>query len=509
MSVNHNVTYYDATYNYDLNSCYHNNPFLLALPKALSQEDFQRMVSYRPDFADEYRELSVAERCKMVCGVFDLVTPTKHFYDVYVIMERMLFNSYVKRSVTEVDAVRRHYDVAMHKQKIDARWKRTSGESFVLTADSGFGKSTLINRVLDCFPQAFMHHDFNGKHLGQAQILWIKIKIPPDSSRKSLADRFLHEVDQYLGTDYEKKTSGKRVEEYNKTFKTIVETYKLGLLVIDDLQNLSVAKSGGDDMLLNFFSNLTDDLGVGLVLVGTPDSTEHLTKTFTASRRLTSAGDMQLTRYEKNSSVWKLLIFSLWRYQYVKNPTKLFERVPVATHETDASLPHKQKYETNVVDEALFNEIYDISRGNLFILNFMFVQAQIMAMTDAKGECKKEVLGVAAFRKAFNQGSQLIKKAVEAIKGENEESYRDLIKTAQRVESPEKIKLIGELQCLIEGKRLDVDSGRVVEELLAELKGYVMSKRDELITNNANKLLKALKGRLKTVESEEIRKVSK
>ncbi|WP_273020923.1 hypothetical protein, partial [Rheinheimera sp.] len=97
MSANSNITFYDATYNWDLSSCYHDNPFILALPPALSQEDFQQMASYRPEFRNEYRELSVAERCKMVCGVFDLVTPTKHFYDVYIILERMMCTSYVNR----------------------------------------------------------------------------------------------------------------------------------------------------------------------------------------------------------------------------------------------------------------------------------------------------------------------------------------------------------------------------------------------------------------------------
>ncbi|WP_273024339.1 ATP-binding protein, partial [Rheinheimera sp.] len=400
---------------------------------------------------------------------------------------------YVNRSITEVGAVRRHYDIAMHKQKIDKRWKRTSGESFLLTADSGFGKSTLITRVLDCFPQGIMHHDFKGKYLGQAQILWIKIKISPDASRKSLADSFLCEVDRYLGTDYEKTTKGKSIDQYNKIFKTIVETYKLGLLVIDDLQNLSVAKSGGDDMLLNFFSNLTDELGVGLVLIGTPDSTQYLSKTFTASRRLTSAGDMQLTRFEKNSSMWRLLVRSLWQYQYVKNPASLFET---------------ENRKTVVVDSALFEEIYDISRGNLFVLNFMFVQAQIMVMEDSKGVSKNEVLGVAAFRKAYNHGSQLIKAAIEAIKTENEGSYRDLITSAKHLDNPEKIKILAELNYLVRGKVLDIESERTVRGLLKKLDSYVLSERDSLITNNANKLLKALKGTLKMAKSEETLKVS-
>lgn len=484
--INPNLTFYDAAYNWDIDESYHNNPFILALPPVLDQKDFQMMVTYRPEFHSSYREMSTPDRCKKVCEVFDLVTPTKHFYDIYKILERMMFNAYVNRSSFEPKEVRRHYDIALHKAKIDKRWKRTSGESFTLTADSGFGKTTMINRILDCFPQGFMHSEFKGQNFEQAQILWIKLKIPHDASRKSLADSFLCEVDKYLGTTFEADTKGGQVKDYMDAFKTIIETYKLGLLVIDELQNLSVARSGGDDILLNFFSNLTDDIGVALVLVGTPESTEFLSATFTASRRLTSAGDRYLTRFEKNSTTWKLLVRSLWKYQFVNSPTKLFE---------------VKDGKTEIVDEKLFDEIHDKTQGNLFVLNFLFVQAQIMAMEKPHKESGRETLGISAFRKAFNEGSQLIRAAIESIISGDVSSYRDLLKTAQKVESQEKIKLISELKSLVQDKKLNNSSAKVVTKILERLGGYALTEHDELIIKNAKNLLKALKSQEKTQQS--------
>lgn len=490
MKINHNLAFYDATYNWDIDRSYRNNPFILTLPPVLNPKDFQMMVSYRPEFDSSYRDMPTSDRCKKVCEVFDLVTPTEHFYDIYKILERMMFNSYVKRSSFEPKEVRRHYDIALHKAKIDKRWKRTSGESFLLTADSGFGKTTMINRILDCFPQGFMHNEFKGQNFEQAQILWIKLKIPHDASRKSLADSFLCEVDKYLGTTYEADTKGGRIDDYNKAFKTIVETYKLGLLVIDELQNLSVARSGGDDMLLNFFSNLTDDIGVGLVLVGTPESTKYLTNTFTASRRLTSAGDRHLTRFKKNSETWKLLVRSLWKYQFVNSPSKLFEV--------------KDK-KTEVVDIPLFDEIYDKTRGNLFVLNFLFVQAQIMAMEKPHKESgtklRRETLGISEFKKAFKEGSQLIRAAIESIMSGDVNSYRDLIKTAQKVESQEKVKLVLELKSLVSGKKLNESSAKTVSKILERLSGCVLTEHDENIIKNATNLLKALRSQEKTAQS--------
>lgn len=494
MKINPNITFYDASYNWDLDESYHNNPFVLALPPVLNNKDFQMLATYRPEFHSRYRDMSVSERCKKVCEVFELVTPTQHFRDIYIILERMLFNSYVSRSVLETDAVRRHYDIATHKKRIDSRWKRTSGESFLFTADSGFGKTTLINRVLDCFPQALMHSEFKGKELRQAQILWIKLKIPHDASRKSLADSFLCQVDEYLGTTYEQDTKGGSVKDYNDAFKTVVETYKLGLLVIDELQNLSVARSGGDDMLLNFFSNLTDDIGVALVLVGTPDSTKYLSKTFTASRRVTSAGDRHLTLYEKSSKNWKLLVMGLWRYQFVTCPTELFE---------------KKGRKTEIANDRLYDEIYEISRGNPFVLNFMFVQAQIFEMERKKETPNQEKLGISAFRKAYNQGSKLIKAAIEAIKSDKMDSYRDLITSAQKAESPKKLKLMSNLKSLMDKGSLDNKSAGVVRKIIEQLDRYVLTDHDKFVIENAKKALKALEGRNKKVQSENAIKASK
>ena len=43
----------------------------------------------------------------------------------------------------------------------------------------------------------------------------------------------------------------------------------LGLLVIDEIQHLNQAKSGGAEKMLNFFLQLMNTLGLPVVLIGT------------------------------------------------------------------------------------------------------------------------------------------------------------------------------------------------------------------------------------------------
>lgn len=50
----------------------------------------------------------------------------------------------------------------------------------------------------------------------------------------------------------------------------------LGILVIDEIQHLSLARSGGSEKMLNFFVNLINNVGVPVILVGTPKAVKVL-----------------------------------------------------------------------------------------------------------------------------------------------------------------------------------------------------------------------------------------
>tara|TARA_B100002049_G_C15803656_1_gene259942 strand:- start:226 stop:477 length:252 start_codon:yes stop_codon:yes gene_type:complete len=83
----------------------------------------------------------------------------------------MLFSTYSDRNSFDVEHVRRQYSLLLLKQDMDEDWEGTKGESLLLTAPSGFGKTIMTKRVLKSFPQVLQHHEYNEKSFNQAQVL--------------------------------------------------------------------------------------------------------------------------------------------------------------------------------------------------------------------------------------------------------------------------------------------------------------------------------------------------
>lgn len=463
-----------AIYNDDIPEEYRDNPLASALFVKLSKKDFVSLVSYLPHFDESFRSKSENDRIKKACELFKLVIPTTHFYELYSVMERMLFNSYIDRNPIKKAIKVNQYSLAIHKKIMDRGWKKTSGESFVYTGPSGLGKSTLVTRVAQCFPQVIYHTGFNGEPYKQAQLIWIKIKIPSDAARKNFSHLFLEAVDKCLGTTYAKDNDGISVGKYEALFRTIVSTYKLGMLIVDELQNLCVAKSGGDEVFLNFFSSLCDDLGVALVLVGTPNSTEVLSETFTATRRLTSGGDIHRDRFKKEDANWKLLVTKLWKRQYVNSPSEI------------STVADKQ---TKILDPALFDEVYELTAGIPSILTFLFVQAHIMAI-EKPNKDGLEIINISQLRRAFNKGSQLVKQAVLAIKDGDLDVYKDLMSVSEKERSPKKLIIIQDLKQLLDSKRLTKKAATAVRKIVKELdNGYVLNEKEKSLLANAKSKL--------------------
>ncbi len=72
----------------------------------------------------------------------------------------------------------------------------------------------------------------------------------------------------------------------------VASNQSLGVLVIDEIQNLSEAKSGGHRKMLNFFVQLINTIGLPVVLVGTYKAMSVLGSEFRQMRRGTGQGDL-------------------------------------------------------------------------------------------------------------------------------------------------------------------------------------------------------------------------
>jgi hypothetical protein len=144
---------------------------------------------------------------------------------------------------------------------------------------------------------------------------------------------FFQAVDNILETSYERNyATGRRTDELLLKMARVAANHGLGVLVIDEIQRLSYAKSGGAEKMLNFFVQLSNTIGIPVVLVGTFKAREILSGAVHQIRRGAGQGDMVWDRMPEGKwvadsygspGVWQLFLESLWRYQYTRTPCPL------------------------------------------------------------------------------------------------------------------------------------------------------------------------------------------
>lgn len=470
-----NVIRFPADYENNFPSEYQGNPYIEALLDMMDESEFYRYALFLKPFDKTYQHEPAHLRNVKLVETYKYVVPNAHYYGLYKTLWRMLFTTYIDRNSFDSKAVAKHYCKLLHKQKMDTVWTGTTGESLLITAPSGFGKTMMVRRTLATLTQVIDHTEHKGRKFKQPQVLWIYLKIPSNANRKSLCHLFLEEIDKCAGTDYAKKTPmSTQIGNYENLFRTIIESYKLGLLVVDEMQNLTVGKAGGDQEFLNFFSALSEQWRLGFILVGTPNIIPTLEETFTAGRRLTSGGDIHLDRYAKDDGVWKDMITTLWPYQYVNSPATIYKVNP----ENNAR---------DIVDSKLFDEIYNLTQGIPFVFSFLFIHAQMLAIETPKKD-GKETIGIKEWRRAYNEASTLIKKAVEDIRNNGGKNYPDLMNAARYQSAPEKTDFIVAVNKLLKQNSINK------QEAKALLKGaknvedkYVLSEREQQIVEQAKK----------------------
>jgi hypothetical protein len=102
----------------------------------------------------------------------------------------------------------------------------------------------------------------------------------------------------------------------------IARLHCVGVLVIDEIQHLSLAKGGGSEKMLNFFVTLVNKIGIPVVLIGTSRAKSVLQSDFRQARRGTGQGSIIWDRM-KNDAAWDIFVSSMWENQWTKDVVPL------------------------------------------------------------------------------------------------------------------------------------------------------------------------------------------
>ncbi len=322
----------DAVYTVPLQPLYIGNPLIEALSENQPGEAWYKDLISSIAFDDAQRKLPSHERIECVKALFTCFQPWNTHIEIAQKMLSAIKSGYISRNPLNPQRVRERNQLYDCLRARDAEFTRyiptnATAPGFSIIGYSGMGKTSAINNVLSLYPQLISHSQYKGETFHHLQIVWMKLECPFDGSVKGLCSSFFTEFDRITGDNtYHKHAAGARVttDQMIPQIAILAHRHSLGALVIDEIQNISAAKSGGVKKMLNFIVHLVNTIGVPVILLGTQETMDILsTDLKTARRNSGQQGAVFMDKLKKGSEDWTIFVRGIWKYQWLCRKTPL------------------------------------------------------------------------------------------------------------------------------------------------------------------------------------------
>ena len=311
---------------------YVGNPFIETLPGIISHREVKDKLEIPPPFLPDERAFANETRVHCIARLFwRFFRPMMQHIRIWDYISICIRQGYIRRNPLDISSAKRAnelYAAAMERREptVDAKYiPNTVG--FAIIGVSGVGKSTAVSSILNQYPQVIQHNHYKGRVLDRKQIVWMKLDCSHSGSERGLCLNFLQEVDRLTGTNYfaayEKRAT---VDTLLTEMTRVASAYSLGILLVDEIQHLANSRRDSQK-LLNFFVTLENQIGVPVVLMGTPGALPLLQGDFRSARRCCAHGDifwnpLQWDETIRNSE-WELFLKEMWKYQWIRKPVDL------------------------------------------------------------------------------------------------------------------------------------------------------------------------------------------
>ena len=342
------------------------------LQNMLTGEELLKSLSYYPEYNTDIRQAPAADRLIALNNLYEIYHPflmsTEIYHKIYLALLRSLQKKHGRLAVQQLNENK--------KAILGSNYKGIIGgsDSFTILGRSGIGKSTAISRAISLV---------KGDEIIIQESPYCKlipilvIQCPFDSSVKGLLLEILRKVDERLDTKY-----------YNNAIRAKATTDMLigsvsqvclnhvGMLILDEIQNVANSKNGKS--LIGSLTQLINNSGISIAMVGTPESAPFFEQDYKLARRSLGLKYDTIPFDESFVSFCQVL----WRYQYTAN--------------------------ISCISDAIINWLYEHSSGITSNVISILHDAQEIAILDGS-----EVLSLESLNKAYIQRMGLLHDYIE------------------------------------------------------------------------------------------------
>lgn len=327
------------------------------LPGMLTGESLENELTILPEYSGDVFNDDSARRLLALNDIYTLYIPSKMTHEIYTKLYMALYRS-LQRKDTKEAIIQANNNFRARKTGVVSSSVIGGSDCLTIIGDSGIGKSRTISEVL----KAICGENYieTGKPFRKV-IPCITVQTPFDSSVKSLLLEILKETDRALNTSYyDLAIRNKATTDVLIMTVSQIALEHIGMIVVDEIQNVIKAKQGRN--LVGCLTQLINNSGVAIVMVGTPECVDFFESEMYLGRRAIGLRYGAMPYGNEFSRVCTVL----FSYQYVKNK-------PLLT-------------------EDLCYWLWEKTQGNISALLGMVVGAQEVAILNGKEELNQETL---------------------------------------------------------------------------------------------------------------------
>ena len=332
------------------------------LPSMKSGTDLFSALEVLPEYDEVIRETEVPVRLMALSDLYRIYVPSQMSLEIYSKMYLALLRSLQKKG-TKLAVQQKNQN---YKGMLQQEYSGIMGgsDSFTIIGASGIGKSSAISRAITLITE---NRVIEVENPYTKIIPCICVQCPFDSSVKGMLLEILRKVDEMIESKYyENALRARTTTDMLIGSVSQVALNHIGLLVVDEIQNVCNSKNGKS--LVGMLTQLINNSGISICMVGTPESAVFFEQAIQLARR--SLGlRYDVMEYGTDFRNFCEIVFS---YQYVKQKTE--------------------------ITDGIMEWLYEHTSGNVSVVVSLIHDAQEIAILSGK-----EVLNLEALNEAYQQ----------------------------------------------------------------------------------------------------------
>lgn len=249
------------------------------MPEMKTGKELLDCLRETPEYPACIWEKSSMERLVALSDIYNIYIPSRMSVEIYHKLYMGLLRSMQKKE--SMQAVYQKYENQRGIRGGRCRGILGGSDSFTILGASGIGKSSAVFRAIDLI----MTKKVIETEEPYCRIApCIIVQCPFDSSVKGLLLEILRKVDEVLGSKYYVNALKARAS-VDMLIGSVsqVSLNHIGLLVVDEIQNVVNSRNG--KFLVGMLTQLINNSGIAICMVGTPESIPFFEQAMQLARR--------------------------------------------------------------------------------------------------------------------------------------------------------------------------------------------------------------------------------